>query len=143
MLHQLGINETVFVQFVLYIVAFPLLHILVFKPFARAQEERQNRTKGSEQLSYEFHQKAAEIQAEYQRRVREVNGIIQEVFSQAKGEASREQEEILQAAKGEAQKISDENHKKIATLIAEASKDLQGQASQLSMAVTQKLLGKA
>lgn len=143
MLHQLGVNNTVFFQFVIYILVFPLLHILVFKPFAKAQEERQNRTKGSEQLSYEFHQKTAELQSEYQRRAREVNGLIHEIFVEAKTQASTEQEKILQAAKQDAQNTIDQNNKKISTLIAEASKDLSGQASQLALTVTQKLLGKA
>ncbi len=143
MLQQLGVNSTVFFQFIIYILVFPLLHILVFKPFAKAQEQRQNRTKGSEQLSYEFQQKTAELQAEYQRRAREVNGTIHEIFTDAKTAGAAEQEKIISSARQEAQKMTDENNKKISMLVAEAGKDLHGQASQLAMAVTQKLLGKA
>ncbi len=143
MLQQLGINETVFLQFIIYLAIFPLLYTLVSKPFAKAQEERQSRTKGTEQLSYEFQQKSAELQAEYQRRAREVNENIHQIFTRAKSEAQIEQDDIIQLSKREAQKTSDENSKKMAILMASANEELRGQASQLSMMVTQKLLGKA
>ena len=142
MLQQLGINETVFLQFVIYIISFPLLHILVFKPFSAAHEERQNRTKGSEQLSYEFQQKATELQTTYQQKVREVNQSIQEIFNRAKSEATEDQEKIITAARAAAQNKTDENNKKLSTMVSSVAEDLRKETSQLSLAVTQKLLGK-
>lgn len=142
LLQQLGINDTVVFQFIIYIITFPLLFQFVFKPFSKAQEERQNRTKGSEQLSYEYQQKTTELQAEYQKRAREVNQSIHEIFSRAKADAADEQEKLISAAKLEAQKTIDENQKKIGVLMAAAGEELRGQTSSLSLMITQKLLGK-
>lgn len=142
MLQQLGVNDTVFLQFVIYIISFPLLHHFVFKPFSLVHEERQNRTKGSEQLSYEYQQKAVELQASYQQKVREVNQSIQEIFNRAKAEAIEDQDKIINTARAAAQVKMDENNKKLSSMISSVSEDLRKETSQLTLAVTQKLLGK-
>jgi len=143
MLQQLGINPTVFYQFVIYIATFPILLLYVYKPFVKANEERENRTKGSEQLSYEFQQKTNDLQTQYQARAREITSKIQEIYSKAKTEALREHDVLVGQAKTEAQKTTDDTQKKIAIMLNSASEELRSQTSQFTMSITQKMLGKS
>ena len=109
MLQQLGINHTVFIQFAVYIFTFIALVFLVYAPFTKVYFERRNRTKGSEEVSYEYQKKTSELHSEYQIKARDVNGKIQDIYQKLKGEAANEYDQMVNQAKQEAQKKMEEN----------------------------------
>lgn len=143
MLQQLGINHTVFIQFAIYIFTFIALVFLVYSPFTKAYFERRNRTKGTEEVSFEYQRKATELHSEYQTKAREVNSKIQDIYQKLRGEAASEYDQMVNQAKQEAHKKLEENRRKIYEAVSVATKDLSAQTPQIALLITNKLLGKS
>lgn len=142
MLTQLGINQTVFIQFVIYIAIFSFLSIYVFGPYANAVEVRESKTKGSEELAIEFAKKTTELHSEYEKKAREVHGHIQEIYRQLKQEAMTESEKLVSKARAESQKTLEENRKTLHTALAATTAELKAETTNISLVITNKLLGK-
>lgn len=142
MLTQLGINETVFFQFIIYIGVFTFLALYVFGPYAQAVEARENKTKGSEDLASEFNKKTTDLQNEYELKAREVHGKIQNIYKQLKQEATADYEKIISLAKQESQKVLSENRKSLQTALAATAAELKSETTNISLVITNKLLGK-
>ena len=106
-LQQFGINETFFYQLVIFLIAITSLSLLVFKPYLAALEQRENRTKGGEELAHELHRASADLRAQYETRAREVSGQIKSIYDDYRSQASKEQEHIVSRARGESQKLVD------------------------------------
>lgn len=143
MLSQLGVNQTAIFQFAIYIVTFTALVFLVYKPFYQALLLRQEKTKGSEDLANEFSKKTSDLQNEYQKEAREQNGKISAIFSEARADGQKQYDATLAGARTESQKIIEENRNKIKGAVGAAAVELQKQAPQMALAITNKLLGKS
>lgn len=142
LLQQLGINGTVFIQFLMYIGIFSFLALYVFTPYAKAAEDREGKTQGTEELAAEYHRKSTSLHSEYETKVREVHHHIQEIYRQLKQEATTEYEKIVGQARVEATQTLESSRLTLQTTISAAANDLRAQTTSLSMAVTNKILGK-
>ena len=71
--HQLGINETVFIQFIIYIFIFTFMSLYVFQPYVQALDKREEKTKGTETIAEEIRGKYNEVNSEYQNKAKEVH----------------------------------------------------------------------
>jgi F0F1-type ATP synthase membrane subunit b/b' len=142
LLLQLGINETVFIQFLLYTGVFTFLALYVFTPYAKAAQEREFRTKGTEELVLEYQRKSTELHSQYETRVREIHHHIQEIYRQLKQETTVEYERIVGQARLEAQQSLEAARKSLQTALAATTAELHSQTANLSMAITNKILGK-
>lgn len=141
-LTQLGINFTVFIQFALYIGTFSFLVLFVYKPYAESYQKRIESTRGAEDLAESFKKKTADLQAEYEKAAQDIHAKIQEAFKKQKQDAQLKAEAIIQLAKEAAQKEIQEHKKAIQSSVAAASTELRPQTTQLSLLITNKLLGK-
>ncbi len=142
LLQQLGINETVFIQFFLYIGIFSFLALYVFTPYAKAAAEREFRTKGTEELVVEYQRKSTELHSQYEAKVREIHHHVQEIYRQLKQEATVEYEKIIGQARAEAHQSLEASRKSLQTALASTTEELYSQTTNLSMAITNKILGK-
>lgn len=142
LLHALGINQLAILQFCIFVIIFSFLTFYVFVPFARANEERQKRTKGGESLAEEYHQKAVELNSQYQDKAREVNSHIHTIFQKNKSAAAAEYDLIVGKARGEASEVVEKNRQRITQSVAAAREELRAQTTTVALAITNKLLGK-
>ncbi len=143
MLQQLGVNQTAFLQFAIYIFIFTALVFLVYNPFHKAFLLREEKTKGAEDLAQEFIKKAEDLHMEYQHEARELNLKISAIYHESKTVAQKQFEKSVTTAKDESQKIIEENRNKIKGSIGAAVVELQKQVPQLALAITNKMLGKS
>ncbi len=142
MLQQLGIDSTFFIQFGLFIFAITFLTAYVFTPYAKAVEDREKQTKGSQDVAVEFEKQTVELHSEYETKAREVNGKIQDVYKQMRAEANQEYEKTVQAARKESEKHVEQVRSQVKDAVAAARETLKKDTPQIVMALTQKLLGK-
>lgn len=140
--HQIGINATAIIQFVIFAIALIFLSKVVFDPYAHAFEERQKRTKGGEDLALEFQKKSIELQSEYEVKARDVNGKIKDIFDASKAEANKQYEGSVGVAREDANRIISENRNKLTKAVEQAAQELKSQTTMVAMAITNKLLGK-
>jgi F-type H+-transporting ATPase subunit b len=141
-IHQLGINGTVFIQFSIFICTFFFLNLYVFTPYYKAHEEREKRTLGGEDLAQEFQKKSTELHSEYQMKAKEVTKKIKDIYDAHRSDALKEFDALVGKARSEAHKVLELNNQKIAQSIQTTSEALKAETTNVSIAITQKLLGK-
>lgn len=141
-IHQLGINGTVFIQFGIFICTFFFLNLYVFTPYYKALEEREKRTLGGEDLAQELQKKSTELHSEYQMKAKEVTKKIKDIYDSHRLDALKEFDVLVGKARSEAHALLEANNQKIAQSIQATSAALRTETTNVSVAITQKLLGK-
>jgi F-type H+-transporting ATPase subunit b len=141
-LNQLGINQTIFFQFVIFVIAYITLYFLVFKPYTAALNEREARTKGGEGLASELQRQARDLQTEYEKKARQINGQIKEIFDQYRAEASKETDVVISKARSEAQILVERARQQVAAEISQAENKLRDEVPMVAQVITAKLLTK-
>jgi F0F1-type ATP synthase membrane subunit b/b' len=141
-IHQLGINSAVFVQFGIFICTFYFLNLYVFTPYHKAHEERENRTLGGEDLAHELQRKSTELHSEYQLKAKEVTRKIKDIYDGHRADALKEFDSLVGKARSDSKALLEANNLKIAQSVQAASVALTAEGANLSVAITQKLLGK-
>ncbi|MFP5518376.1 MAG: ATP synthase F0 subunit B [Bdellovibrionia bacterium] len=141
-LQQIGINHTALFQFVIFTITLIFLSNVVFKPYAKALEQREQKTKGGEDLAVELQKQAAELQKDYEVKVKDLTEKMKNIFETHKSSAQKDSEVLVTAARKQAEQTVEENRKVISTAVSQASNDLKAQTPQVAMMITQKLIGK-
>ncbi|RYZ85581.1 MAG: hypothetical protein EOP04_15640 [Proteobacteria bacterium] len=141
-IHQLGINQSAFIQFAIFISIFFFLNAYVFTPYYKALEERENRTSGGEDLAAEFQKKTTDLQTEYQAKAKDLSAKIKSIYDAQRAEAAKEYEVIVTKARGEATGLLETNDRAIAQSIQSTAAALKAETTNVAVAITQKLLGK-
>ncbi len=141
-LAQLGINFTAVIQFVLFSIVMIFLSKFVFAPYAHALEEREARTKGGEDLALEFHNKATELQSEYETKLVSLNKDMKEIIDASKAEASKNMEAAVTEARKTADQLIADNKVNIANSVKKAESELKNETNSAALLITNKLLGK-
>jgi F0F1-type ATP synthase membrane subunit b/b' len=103
----LGVNKTVFAQFVIFIVAFIFLKYFIFSPYLAAYEERRRRTVGVVGAGKELQQEIETLEAQFAKEARSLNDQIKVVFDEKRSKAQKESAVLI----SEAQKVA---HEKLA-----------------------------
>ena len=141
-LAQLGINFTAVIQFVLFSIVMIFLSKFVFAPYAHVLEERETRTKGGEDLALEFHNKATELQSEYETKLVSLNKDMKEIIDASKAEASKNMEAAVTEARKTADQLIADNKVNIANSVKKAESELKNETNSAALLITNKLLGK-
>jgi F-type H+-transporting ATPase subunit b len=141
-LEQLGINQSVFFQFGIFILSLVVLSQIVYGPYFAALEEREKRTKGGEDLAQELLKQATDLRAEYATKARQVSGDIKTIFDTYRETATKEYEGIVSNARAESQKTVEEARSLVSAQIADAAKKIKDEAPLVAQSITQKLLAR-
>ncbi|MES3036804.1 MAG: ATP synthase F0 subunit B [Bdellovibrionota bacterium] len=142
LLSQLGVNETFFIQFIIYICMFSFLSLYVFAPYAQALEKREEKTKGTEQVAEEYRNKYNEVNSAYQNKAKEVHSRIQEIYQTIRKEAAQEYDKIVDQAKQQVASLMDSNNLAIEKEVTQATVQLKTQSQDITSEIVKKVLGK-
>lgn len=99
----LGVNKTVFAQFVIFIVAFIFLKYFIFSPYLAAYEERRRRTVGSVGAGKELQAEIESLEAQFAKEARSLNDQIKVMFDEKRAKAQKESNAIISNAQKLAQ----------------------------------------
>ncbi|PIS11395.1 MAG: hypothetical protein COT73_04250 [Bdellovibrio sp. CG10_big_fil_rev_8_21_14_0_10_47_8] len=141
-LHQLGLNQSFFFQFIIFAIAYLVLSQIVFAPYTKAFTQREEKTKGGEELAGEYKHKADELKAQYENRARQVSGQVKTIFDEYRSEANKECEQIVSQARSESQKIIEAARQKVHIELSEAEKKMKSEIPLVAQEITQRLLVK-
>lgn len=141
-IHQLGINGTVLIQFGIFICTFIFLNLYLFTPYYKAKEAREKRTLGGEDLALEFQKKSTELHSEYQIKAKEVTKKIKDIYGAHRSDALKEYDALVSKARTDAATLLETNNANISKAIQATSAALRSETTNISVAITQKLLGK-
>jgi F0F1-type ATP synthase membrane subunit b/b' len=138
---QLGANETVFIQFVIFIVAISFLTVFVYGPFFKAYDQRLQQTKGADQVAYETQDEAKKIEQIYKSKAREINDKIKTIFEENRKVGSDKAANILSAAKINAQTQTEAARELVENQKTSAQKDISIISSEVANEISKKLSG--
>lgn len=139
---QIGINQTAFIQFAIFILTISFLRYVVFGPYTKAMSERKHRTKGGEDLAVEIHKKAGELHAEYELKAKEINSQIKEIYDHSRTVAMKDYDLIVEKARNEANALIEKNRTELENKIRSTAEQLKTQTSTVALVITNKLLNK-
>lgn len=138
----LGIDSTLWMQLGTFAFVYLFLKQLVFNPYFRAFEERQDQTQGNQEKAEEIFAQTRELSAVYQRKARSLNADIKAVYDKAKLEATREQDKIVSEAREKAKKVIESAREKIQEQMNHAREGLIRETPELSRVISDNLLPK-
>lgn len=141
-LDQLGLNQSFFIQFVVFTVAYLALSRLVFAPYSAALSQRELRTKGGEDLAVEIQKKSDELRTQYEIKARQVSGNVKDIFDKYRDEANKEYDRVVSASRMEAQKLIEAARQKVGLEIGEAKAKLKADVPAVAQEMTRRLLAK-
>ena len=139
---NLGINGTIFYQFVIFLVAYLALNHFVFKPYVAAFEEREARTSGQTKAAEGAFDEAKKLKEEYAEMMRAQLEETQSFYSSAKKEAGDEYNKIVEAAKGKAKSEIDKAKIEISNQMSAAQTSVEAEAKALAGIITEKVVGR-
>jgi F-type H+-transporting ATPase subunit b len=138
----LGVNQTIWIQLILFILTYLILANLVFKPYQSALNERHKKTLGGEDVTKKLIFETQELQARFERKARQVNEEIKSVYDLARAEAARRQTEILDAARKESSDLIQKTRENISGEIKRARETLHAEIPAISSMIATRLIGK-
>lgn len=141
-LQSLGANETVWLQLVLFLVAYIFLSKVLFKPYLEAYIERKKRTEGNQQIAERVIAETQELEHVYQKKARSLNTEHKQIYDQSRSQAIHEHSELVNKAKANAKTILEETKANIAEEIKKAKAELQSEAPAVSRSIVNQLAGK-
>lgn len=138
---QLGANETVFIQFVLFVATISFLTVVVYGPYFKAYDQRMNQTKGADQVADEAQSEAKKIEVIYQTKAREINEKIKAIYEDIRKGALEQVSQIVNAGKTEVTKSADQARAQIQAQKTNAEKDLVQVSQDVATEISKKLTG--
>jgi F0F1-type ATP synthase membrane subunit b/b' len=142
LLIQLGVNQTLGIQMVTFLIAFLVLKYFLFEPYYAAFNERTERTLGKTELAERFIAESRELEEKYAVRAQEANDRFREVYDKSRVEAVREHDRLVSEAREKTKGLLDEMNKKIQKDMASARTQLSQETTGVSELINQKMIGK-
>lgn len=142
-LEDLGINSTLFVQLILFLVAFFALSKLLFRPYLLVFHEREKKTVGDENQALRLIQDTDKIKEEYEQKARSLNLEFKTIFDQKRNDALKEHDEIVNQSRKEASQKILETQSLINEQIDVAKNKLEAEVPLISDAIIDKLIDKS
>lgn len=142
LLQSLGLDSTVFIQFLIACFSFLALAYTVFVPFQKAYLSRLNNTVGSQNEAEEILRKIKIVQDSYQSRMKELNEKISQIYKSEKKKANEDYQTKLNVAKLNIAKLQEETEESLKTIRAEYGQKKGGVVSELSKNIFEQLITK-
>lgn len=81
LINSLKLNNTLFIQFAIFMVAFAFLYYVLFKPYNKAAQTRYDRTTGSEESTDKYDEEIELLKRKHGQKVKETNETVSSIFS--------------------------------------------------------------
>lgn len=137
---QLGIDSSFFQQFVIFIAVFTFLRVVLFQPYLRLIEKRENQSEGLSEEAEKLQEESARLEADYQNALaaarKRANAEREELLAKTRKESS----DAVAAARAQS-KIKLEQARESAARSSEAElSGLRGQVGSISALLVNKLM---
>ena len=141
-LRQLGVNSTLWVQLVFFLVSYFFLSQFLFKPYMRNLEYRKKNTVGNAEEAIKLNSSAENLAMDYQGQVKAQNEKASSIYDKLKAEGLAEEERLVAQAKALASEVLEQTKRKIQEDMIAAQDALKGQIPQISRQIASRVLGR-
>ena len=141
-LESIGLDQTLYIQFIVFFITFMFVNGLIFKPYNKAFEERLKRTQGNKSLADRALEETKQLELEYEKKARSINSEFKSIYDSSKTNALHEYDRLIAEARENAKSLLEVNREKITGELEKAKKDVCKEIPIVSEAIVNKLLGK-
>lgn len=142
LLSALGVNQTVGIQFIIFVAVYIVLNKVLFTPYIAALEERRSRTEGQSEKAEQFLEEAKALQEEYTKKSRELNDQQRQVYEKARGEAMKRYEEIVSSAREKMKATVESAQKDLKVELQKVREQADKEIPALTSLIKERLIGK-
>lgn len=139
----LDIDATFIVQMGLFLFVVYFLNVVLFRPYLKTWEARQQGVEGSREHAAETEAQAAVLLVELEQKMRTARRDAQEVRESLRSQGLQEQNDILEEVRQEVDQTLQQEREKISAKVASAQGDLSARAQVLAESIVKKLLPSA
>jgi|GEM_PF-3570346 len=98
LIDSLKLDNTVFIQFLIFLVGYSIIYYVLFKPYNEAAKIRYERTKGNEDSADKYDDEIEILKRKYGQKAKETNLAVKGVFVDYETKTKKEVAELLMAA---------------------------------------------
>jgi F0F1-type ATP synthase membrane subunit b/b' len=142
LLRTLGVNSTLALQFVIFIVTFLIMKIVLFKPYFEAFNKRNERTIGQTEQAEKYLEESRKLEDEYAAKAKEVNERYRKIYDQTRVEANKEHERLVSEARARSKQLMDQSRTQIETQVQAVKAQIAQEVNNVSQLINHKLIGK-
>lgn len=139
---SLGVNSTIWIQLGLFLTIYFVFNALVVKPYFNAYLIRQEKTVGSQEHANALTDQARELESAFQRKARELNQDIKEIYDQARAEALVEQNKIQNESRSAAKNKIESAREKLKDEYNRAREELLKEAAGVGQTIKERLFSR-
>ena len=140
---MLTLDQTFFVQMVIFLAVMLLLTRLLFRPMLQMMEAREQAISGTHKEAEAKQKLLEERLSQYNEAISQTRKEIAEKIAALRKEAEKEQHQRLETVRKEAAQQLQEAMEKIRHEGEHAKEDLRQQAEQMSFSIAERVLGRA
>jgi F-type H+-transporting ATPase subunit b len=137
------IDNTIFIQALLFLFLFVVLHFLLFKPWLEVKERRAARIGGALADASKLCEQADEAEASYEQRLAKARDEAMSLRSDSRREAEGEEAEIVGTARREAAAELESRKQTLEREVEQARGELSSRVEALASDITQQILGRS
>lgn len=134
LISSLKLNQTLFFQFVVFLVGYGFLYYVLFKPYNKAAQMRHDRTVGNEESADKYDEEIELLKRSYGQKVKETNQSVNNLFSEYDVKGKKEAADLMLAAqktykaeKDQREKDMNDHYQKEKEKVPALTQELKGQ----------------
>lgn len=136
----IDVDGTIFVQMAAFLITLVMLHFLLYRPYLKALDLREENVEGSEEEAGEMGAQADVLEEKYQKNIRQARRDAQEVRESLRQQGLAEQRELHDEVHDEIQAKLSEERAAIDDHVQKAREDIEQRADALADTMVDKLL---
>jgi F-type H+-transporting ATPase subunit b len=141
-LEQLEINQTFFIQLIIFAVLYFVLSAVYFRPFLRLFEHRHQKTVADREAAERLMAQANAKFDEYKARLSEERQAAKKDYDAVIAEGKKQENEIIAHARNEAKKISQEAADSVLAQRQRLKTELEADIEGMARGISEKLLSR-
>ncbi len=136
----IDIDGTIIIQLVLFWFVLFFLHFVLFRPYLKAVDAREEGVGGAREEAAEMETRAGMVIEEYEEKMRQARRDAQDVRESLRNQGIQEQNDMVQEVRGQIQDKLQEERARIQAKVDSARDDIEKRAESLADAMATKIL---
>lgn len=139
---MISLDTSILYQAVLFVVLWYLLKKILFQPYLKLLEEREQKTTGAQHDSTDLEREGARLRAQYEEKLAQAQAVAQAAKEEIVQSGRVERERILSEARAEAAQILERIRHEIGAVVGEERRRAAAEATALAAEMASKALGR-
>ncbi|MGM0558574.1 MAG: ATP synthase F0 subunit B [Myxococcota bacterium] len=136
----IDLDGTVLIQFVIFAFVLLFLHFVLFRPYLKAVDAREEGVGGAREEAAEMEARASNMIDEYEQKMRQARRDAQDVRESLRNQGLQEQTDMVEDVRDEIGDTLAEEREQIREQVESAKADIKSRSEQLASAMVDKIL---